>query len=655
MAAVTRAWTSILTALCAALFCGLGCGSASAPAAGPTQETPAVRARCVDHAPQRRAFYGDLHVHTAYSHDAWAFDTRTTPEQAYRFARGEPLLLAPLDAQGRGTRRIQLERPLDFAAVTDHAEYFGPTLQCTDPSSPGYATASCAIYREEGRPRTGVPMGAGMGSLTEATYRRMAALAQQEVCGGDAAECFGVTDRAWRATIAAAERWNDTSSECRFSALVGFEYSMTPELTKIHRNVIFRSAEVPDYPISWAHAPTPWELWRRLQRDCIDSIAGCDALTIPHNSNLSNGRLFEIEYGGAQGRAAEAEAARLRQRMEPLMEVMQIKGDSECRDGMWNVVGSDELCDFEKFDFNIFKPGSPAPPDCEDGASQGALVGEGCLSRRDFARYALADGLREAERLGVNPFKVGTIASTDGHDGAPGDVEEYLYDGESGRALNDFGFNPGGLAAVWAEENTRASLFDAMQRRETFGTSGPRISVRFFGGWDYPQDLCAGANLVAAGYAQGVPMGGDLPARDATAGPVFAASALADPGTPTHPGNLLQRVQIVKGWADGDVLHQEVHDIAGADNGASVDPATCEPRGVGETALCGVWRDPNFDPARRAFYYARVIENPSCRYTARYCGNQPEAERPAVCDDPKVPKTIQERAWTSPIWYTPAS
>ena len=633
----------------------LGCEGARAPAGreAPGRVAESAARSCADRAPYRQAFYGDLHVHTLLSHDAWAFDTRTTPEQAYRFARGEALYLAPLDAEGRGTRRIQLERPLDFAAVTDHAEYFGSTRMCTNPASPRYDTESCSIYREDGRARPGIPMGLGMGSMTQATYRRMGALAATEVCDGDAAHCLGVTDRAWQATIAAAERWNDTSDDCDFTAFVGFEYSMTPELTKIHRNVIFRTAEVPAYPISWAHAPTPWLLWERLQRDCLDADLDCDALTIPHNANLSNGRLFEIEYGGAEGRAEQIAAARLRQRMEPLTEMMQIKGDGECRNGMWKVAGSDELCDFEKFDFNIFKPGSPAPPDCEDGAGNGALVGEGCISRRDFYRYALADGLREADRLGVNPFKVGAIASTDGHDGAPGDVEESLYDGRSNRALNDFGFNPGGLAAVWSEENTRESLFDAMQRRETFGTSGPRMSVRFFGGWDYPEDLCSREDLVETGYARGVPMGADLPTGAGAAGPVFVVSALGDPGTASRPGLPLQRVQIIKGWAEGETLHQEVVDVATSNLDADVDLATCSSRGAGAAALCGVWRDPDFDPERRAFYYARVVENPSCRYTARWCLDQPQDARPSVCTDPDVPKVIQERAWSSPIWYTP--
>ena len=212
-----------------------------------------------------------------------------------------------------------------------------------------------------------------------------------------------------------------------------------------------------------------------------------------------------------------------------------------------------------------------------------------------------------------------------------------------------------GLAGVFAEENSRASLFEAMQRRETFGTSGPRIVPRFFGAWDLPEDLCERGDLVVEGDARGVPMGGDLPPATQTQkarGPIFVVSALADAGTPAHPGNALQRLQIVKGWAEGETLHQQVIDVAGeADNGADVDPATCAPRGSGARALCGVWRDPAFDPERRAFYYARVIENPSCRYTARYCLTRSEDQRPAVCDDPGVPKTIQERAWTSPIWY----
>jgi hypothetical protein len=629
--------------------------SETAPVPGTGAE--AARAACAERSPERRVFFGDLHVHTSLSHDAWAFDTRVTPDDAYRFARGETVYLPPLDERGVGTRPVQLERPLDFAAVTDHAEYLGPVYQCTRPGSMSYDSDACRSYREEDRPRSGVAMGAGMQGLTQSTYRRMGALSTPEVCGGDRSGCGGGTVAAWRETIEAAERWNDTSAQCRFTAFIGYEYSMTPEMTKIHRNVIFRGSAVPESPISWVEETTPWGLWRRLRTECVEAGSGCAALTIPHNPNLSNGRLFEVEYGGAQTAPQQRAAAQLRAAMEPLVEIMQIKGDSECRNGMWQVAGGrDEQCEFEKFDFNKFVPGAPPPPDCRDGAGNGAMAGRGCLSRLDFVRYALTEGLRQADRLGVNPFKVGAIGSTDTHDGTPGDVEEHLYDGRSGRRLNDFGFNPGGLAAVWAEENSREALFDAMRRRETYATSGPRMTVRFFGGWEYAQGLCAEPELAAKAYSQGVPMGSDLPQRPAGAGaPTLVAAALRDPGTATRPGGLLQRVQVIKGWVGDDgQLHQAVYDVAGsAAGGADVDPDTCEPRGRGADALCAVWRDPAFDPARRSFYYARAVENPSCRYTARLCASLPPTERPPVCSDPAVPKTIQERAWTSPIWYEP--
>ena len=263
----------------------------------------------------------------------------------------------------------------------------------------------------------------------------------------------------------------------------------------------------------------------------------------------------------------------------------------------------------------------------------------------------MIEGLREADRIGVNPIEVGAVASTDTHDGTPGAVEEYLYDGASGRRLNDFHFNPGGLAAVWAEENSREALFDAMKRRETFATSGPRMRVRFFGGPDLPDGLCEAPDRVTFADAAGVPMGGELTIDESGRGPSFLAFALRDPRTPEQPGGLLQRIQIIKGWADSDGLfHQSVYDIAGSpENGASVDPKTCEPRGQGFDSLCGVWRDPDFDPSRRAVYYARVLENPSCRHTARLCLNTKVGEQPAACSDPDLPTEIQERAWTSPI------
>jgi hypothetical protein len=316
---------------------------------------------------------------------------------------------------------------------------------------------------------------------------------------------------------------------------------------------------------------------------------------------------------------------------------------------MWQVLGSDEDCDFEKI------RSLDKVEDCKDGMGAGALARKGCVSRLDYARYALIEGLREADRIGVNPYRFGMIAATDIHNGAPGPVEETQTASLNGRPPS-VGTNPGGLAAVWAEENSRESLFDALRRREVYGTSGPRITVRFFGGWDYPDDLCGASDLTAQGYAKGVPMGGDLPARPAEAkGPVFAVSALRDAGAGELPGTPLQRVQIVKGWADPDgTFHQQVVDVAGSkSNGAGVDIDTCQTTGVGADSLCTVWRDPDFDPARRAVYYARIFENPSCRYAGWMCLPSRGDARPSTCEDESVPKVIQERAWTSPIWYTP--
>jgi hypothetical protein len=274
----------------------------------------------------------------------------------------------------------------------------------------------------------------------------------------------------------------------------------------------------------------------------------------------------------------------------------------------------------------------------------------------------------------VNPFKLGMIGSTDTHLGTPGLVSERDYPGhaaglassrlEAPPLVDSPLFNPGGLAAVWAEENSRDALFAAMRRRETYATSGPRLVVRFFAGWDYPDDLCERPDFVARGYAGGVPMGGDLPAAPAGAAPRFVLSALRDPGTEARPGTRLQRLQIVKGWLGADgTTHERVYDVAGDPHSdAGVDLGTCEPSGPGADALCTVWTDPDFDPARRAVWYARVIENPTCRWTTQVCNaggvrcDDPETvgEGFEACCDANVPKTVQERSWTSPIWFSPA-
>jgi len=619
------------------------------------ESVPSIHEPCLDHDPLRNAYFGELHVHTSYSMDAFAFDTRTTPDDAYRFARGEPLELT----DGRVAR---LERPLDFTAVTDHASGMGELRLCTDPASTAYDSAPCESFRGKGIPSDS-PLGE-MGARVSAIMNLGAGDRIAELCGEDLELCRAAMDSVWADHQRAAERFQDRSSACRFTTFNGYEYTATPNFAKVHRNVIFRNEHVPSRVVAWADEPSRWELWRKLDEQCLQADNGCDVLTIPHNSNMSNGQMFEIDYRD-ESIDVQRERAALWQKLEPLVEIMQTKGDSECRNGLWQVLGGpDPQCDFEKW-----RPLAPAPEACRGRTDSGGMFGAGCQSRLDFVRYALVEGLREEARLGVNPIKLGHTASTDMHNANPGDVAEASFDGvlgktdqsaqqrlaATGRNLAPASFNPGGLVGVWAEENSRDALFDAMKRRETFGTTGTRIQPRFFGGWSYPTNLCDRADLLRAAYAGGVSMGGDLPPRPREAqAPAFLVSALRDPGTPEVPTQPLQRIQIIKAWpGEGDAMHQAVFDVAGGENGARVDPLTCETHGPGSGSLCAIWRDPDFDPNRGAVYYARVLENPSCRWSRLQCNALPEAGRPAACGDPRVPSSIQERAWTSPIWYAP--
>ena len=621
------------------------------PPSAPAQPADLVpREPCAHNDPLRQAFFGDLHTHTAFSLDALGRGGFQTPHDAYRFARGEEIGLSPLDAEGQPMRTARLVRRLDFAAVTDHSEWLGEVAVCTDPSSPVYDTPACRGVRPGGadadRAAWQAERGAGRGP---------------GLCGEDGSQCREGLLTAWEATRAAAERYYDRSSDCSFTTFHAWEYTRAPERSKVHRNVILRNEIGPELPISWVDADQPQDLWTRLKARCNDTGTGCEALTIPHNPNLSNGQMFTLDWGGMPIDEQRARAA-LRAEMEPLVEMMQAKGESECRRGMWGVVGGeDELCDFEKVRYID----GQRPPDCEDGVGAGALRGEGCQSRLDFVRYALIEGLAQEERLGINPMQFGLIGSTDGHNGAPGDTDEYDYQGQNSNVDSDLEKrlttpayaphrlrNPGGLIGVWAEENSRDSLFDAMRRKETFGTSGVRIQVRLFAGWDLP-DLCSSNDMIAEAYEAGVPMGSVLPSREGAEAPRFFVTALADPGSSAYPGTPLQRIQIIKGWVGDDGLfHEAIYDVAGdAGNGADVSRSTCERSGEGAASLCAVWTDPDFDPSRSAVYYARVVENPSCRWNALQCVVLPEAERPAACGDPELAWKIQERAWTSPIWY----
>ncbi len=622
-------------------------------------------AKCRDRDPLRRALYGDLHVHTALSTDAWNYDVEVRPRDAYRYAFGGTVGLPPKDAEGEPTRWLEIDRPLDFAAITDHAEFLGEQRLCADPDSAVYDVETCVDIRESTSP---------LDSPLALVLMNPWPSRENDVCGEKNELCLEATRSAWEETIAAAEEWNDASSDCARTTFIGYEYSSIRLMTNLHRNVIFRNHIVPRRPASYMDFQREWDLWESLRAGCLDSETGCDVLAIPHNSNIGNGRMFSIDYPGADSLEAQAERAALRARVEPLVEVMQHKGDSECRVDMNGVLGApDEFCNFEKMSdvrFGDEAGNAGEAGECWDFMADSLphLGPGGCMNHRDYVRYVLTEGLSEEKRLGVNPFKLGLSASTDTHNGLAGGVAERTWEGHVGvldvdpgrRLSNDTGMgnvgnNPGGLVGVWAEENSRDSIFDAMQRREVFGTSGPRIQPRFFGAWNFPAELCGSPDFLERADGEGVPMGSDLPTRprDAAA-PSFVAFALADAGTPTGPGADLQRIQVIKGWVDDEGgLHQRVHDVAGGDNGATVDADTCEPRGTGARQLCAVWTDPDFDPTRRAVYYARVLENPTCRFSTWQCLEQPEGERPSGCEHPIMDEFIQERAWTSPIWYTP--
>ncbi|MCE2392430.1 MAG: DUF3604 domain-containing protein [Proteobacteria bacterium] len=633
---------------------------ADGPPPPPPRPYPLTEEReaCESYDPLRQPLFGDTHIHTALSFDARSQDTRALPPDAYRFARGEALAIQPYDAHGQGMRTVKLRRPLDFAALTDHAEMMGEVRICERTDLPGSQSDMCWSWRAL------KPLMFGVFAT-----RNLIARQRWAFCGGDAQYCLDAARSVWGEVADAAEGAYDRSAACRFTSFVGYEWTASVENgTNLHRNVIFRNAQVPPLPPSWVETPSAADLWDHLERDCLDGVEGCDVLTIPHNSNLGSGLMFAS--AGARGLAdidrpvTEVEAQR-RQRFEPIIEIMQHKGDSECLLGGDT---SDEACGFEKLPYNSFAG--------VNRVQAQAVVDAGVNltpRRREMVRQALKRGLAEEDRLGVNPLKYGIIASTDSHLATPGLVHEADAVGHGGAGIgagmgvpaglpDNPEFNPGGLAVVWAEENARDSIFAGLLRRETYGTSGPRPIVRFFGGWDYPEDLCGQEGFAAAGYAGGVPMGGDLPAAPEGAGaPRFAVWAQQDAGSPDSPGTPLQRIQVVKGWlADGE-LRENVYDVAGGDNDAVVDLNTCQESGEGHQELCSVWTDPDFDAGDRAFYYVRVLENPTCRWSQRLCVAaavncaDPENVAPgyAPCCAEDHRPVIQERAWTSPIWYAP--
>ena len=574
--------------------------------------------------PLRDAYFGETHVHGAYSLDAYIGGARLEPDDQYRFAKGEPVTLYG--------KPHSIGRPLDFVALSDHAEYIGEMYSTIVSDAPGHDQPELEQLR-----------------ILSTLDDRRTWFAKYVVENNRGANPqhppfftgFDTTKSAWKLMVEAAERHNEPG---RFTALIGFEWSAAPGGANLHRNVIFRDANVPDMPVSSYEVRREDELWEWMAQL---EARGMESLAIPHNSNASKTMMFPDT--NSVGEPIDLEYAQRRQHFEPLIEMMQIKGNSEVHRDFWT---NDEFADFENAD------------------SLAKFSGR-TLDRRNFVRWGLEQGLAYEQQLGANPFKYGFIGGTDNHNGATSDVVENNWPGSHGpedgsvdaRRTGEVGgwaeardLNPGSLAAVWAEENTRGAIFDAMRRKETFVTSGTRIKVRFFGGWDYADDLHERSGMVEAAYAGGVPMGGDLESAADGIGPRFVVWAVKDP-----EGANLDRIQIIKGWVDaGGELHEQIIDVVwsgdrqpGSDGkvpsvGNTVDLTTAEyANTIGAAELRGSWTDEDFDPAQHAFYYVRVLEIPTPRWSTY------DAVRNGLPLLEDVPATIQERAWTSPIWYRP--
>jgi hypothetical protein len=589
-----------------------------------------------------RPLFGDTHLHTGFSMDAGAFGARLTPRDAYRFARGEEI------ASNTG-QPVKLSRPLDFLVVADHSDGMGffPLLIGGDPT---------LLATPQGRKWYDLIKG---GKGAEAAIDIIISFGQNKLPDGFPLPGTRAYRSAWQETIKAAEAYNDPG---RFTAFIGFEWTSNTGGNNLHRNVIFREngdkagRVEPFTTLKPLGSDNPEDLWKWMA--AAEEKTGSEVLAIAHNGNLSNGLMFPtIE---AFGRKIDRNYAETRARWERLYEMTQTKGTGEAHPYL---SPNDEFADFELWD---------------KGNLDGSVAKRKEMLEFEYARSALRNGLALEAKLGVNPYKFGLIGSSDAHTGLAAMEEENFFGKtapqEPGpeRMTKAFFKNPGtgitvmdwevaasGYAAVWAMENTREAIFDAMQRRETYATTGPRMYVRFFGGWEFePGD--AGSRMPAAiGYSKGVPMGGDMSNAPKGKSPTFIAAALKDP-----IGANLDRIQIIKGWLDAKgQVHEKIHDVVWGDAGkrkpdaktgklppvgSTVDVANATwTNTIGDPELITVWKDPEFDPKQRAFYYARVIEIPTPRWTAY------DAKRFGTKPLPGTTMTLQERAYTSPIWYTP--
>ncbi len=608
---------------------------------------------------QRRAFFGELHLHTVMSFDAWTFGTKVTPDQAYRFGAGQTVMVPAVQVSREqgipSTDAVPAKRAwaLDFMAVTDHSEYLGALKQLEDPNSAFSQSGVGKTIKSQGGQR--------------AFYAAAAALL------GEGGNSHGSADPAMvadlKAAAIAADGWNvemkaanDNYVPGKFTTLIAYEWTASPGSgIHMHRNVIFNSDHAPA-PFTAVDSNKPEDLWAYL-----DSVRkqGIDVLAIPHNSNLSDGNDFD--WNMSNGRPIDAGYALERALNEPLVEIAQTKGSSDTAP---ELSPNDEFANFEIMD-RLYK-----------GETKSTLHGS-------YVREAYGRGLVIQSKVGVNPFKMGIVGASDLHNGLTVSDENAFAGGFSGldpktmlpgpetakTSLDEtdkaLAVRPNGqvendplqssgaaITGVWAEENDRAAIFAALKRKETFATSGTRIRIRMFGGWSFDRAMTGQHDWVTRAYADGVPMGSDLPVKpDKVLAPRFVLQATKDPD-----GANLDRVQIVKLWLDGGSYKEKIFDVA-LSGGRHADPRTGKAPAVGNTVdlstgayrnsigtseLTTTWEDPEFDPAVPAVYYARALQIPTARWSTLL------AIRNKLPLPAKAPATIQERAWTSPIWFTPA-
>ncbi len=571
--------------------------------------------------PLRNAYFGDLHLHTGYSMDAFAFGTRTTPEDSFKYAMGETV-----EYMGKPVKRTA---PLDFLAVTDHAEYLGVARETINPKGPFAGTEWYTMMTSTDPKVSGQAFKKLIGSLV--VNKPLPEFSDPKL-----------TRSAWDAYAAIADKYYKPG---KFTSFVGFEWTSAPENQNLHRCVIF-AGKGPAMPFSSFDSQDPEKLWEYLE---LQRKQGIDVIAVPHNANVSNGLMFDTR--DLSGKPLTREYAERRMANEPLAEIIQGKGQSDTSPSL---SPNDEFANFEMFTYLI-------GTDIKAKSATGS-----------YLRQAYGVGQALQQKLGVNPFKYGIEAGTDFHSGVSS-TEPSNYVGSHGNQDNDpravvlatesvsgeppTAIGSGGLTGVWAEENTRESIFAAFKRKETFGTSGVRIKVRMFAGWKYPKDMTKQADWVKAAYADGVPMGGDLSAPAGTGGPTFLLHAVKDPDS----GNL-DRIQIIKVTTRNGKSQEKIFDavwsgdrkpdpktgkVPAVGNTVDVKSATYS-NSIGSVELVGEWTDPQFDPAANATYYARVLEIPTPRWSTYW------AARLNLPPNPAVPAFVQQRAWTSPVWYSPA-